>query len=578
MNLPGPRFHLLACLLLVALVLLVDAPLFRAEFIEFDDPVFVVNNPRLQRGLTMESVKWAFEANLVYQTPTAEYFEPITLLSRLGDVTLFGFDPAGHHLTSLLLHLANVLLVYAAVLALTTRRIESLCVAVLFAVHPMNVEPAAWISARKDLTCGLFSLLTLLAFARYVRQPGAGRYALLLAAFTGAILTKPMVVTLPCLLLLLNYWPLNRWVGSPGGEGRRYRAPRLILELLPLFALSFLSAATAVFAQSGLGAFVPAELISWPVRVAREVIGFSEYLGRFFWPVDLSIIYPHDIEHLGLKVALSALFLAGVTLTAFCVRRRLPFLLTGWLWYLGTLAPVAGFIPLGASRMGDRYMYLPMIGLLMALVFLGARAMRSYPALPKAAAPVGMAALVCLLAFRARGEARVWKDTESVFTRALHVAPGSGTVHLTLAHGLWKNGRREEAFRHFVRATELTPWNAPAWLALGEALHEVGRPAEAETMFKQAISLEPETALAHQQLGIVQAEQGRLPEAEASLSEAIRLYPYFKESYSRRAMVRAKLGRWDEAMNDMDEIARLGPLSEEDEALRSYISRRGAHR
>ncbi len=569
----------LVCAALVATSLLILWPLFHGEFINLDDNHFVVENWRLREGLTAESVKWAFSAHLFYSTPTAEYFQPITLLSRLLDVTLFGFDPRGHHASSIAIHLASVVLLYFTISRLTRRWVLAAFVAALFAAHPINVEPVAWISARKDVVCGLFTILTLLAFVQYCEKPAVGRYLVLIGLFCAAAMTKPMVVSLPVVLLLLNYWPLCRWTGSPGTrDGMAQKGwRRLILEIVPLILIAVATSCLALLAQRDLGATAAGDMIPWHVRGANVVGNYGSYLAKFVYPHGFSPIYPH-LKTVAVPEMIAGIFLlGGITAATFKVRRRYPSLLVGWLWFVAVIAPVSGIVPIGATRMGDRYMYTALIGL--ALGIGGMLLELQIPRLRKILLPSWVGAFAVLV-FLAHGQAKIWCTAVGLFTQMVEQFPENPRANFNLAEALLNAEDFDKAAHYYQRSIELSDgrWHSP-YVGLGETLFREGRPRAAEKVLQRASFLDPTVSKTFLELGVVRAELGDYRGARGSLNECIRLYPYFPNAFRCRARVSAKQEQWDAAVKDARRLVELEPDSVANwKLLRHFESQRRRER
>ena len=391
---PGTRTAMAGFVLaLVALTIVAFWPMRRNQFIFFDDEDYLVQNAVVKRGLTFDGVVLAFTKSY------AANWHPLTWVSHMIDVDLFGLDPRGHHFTSFAIHLSNALLLLFTLRAMTARAGPSFLVAALFAVHPLHVESVAWAAERKDVLCAFFWILTTALYLRYVRRPGARRYFPVLLSFTLGLLSKSMVVTLPLVLLLLDYWPLGRFGERvTGGAGAApNRSPRLVAEKAPLLALAGLAGLFTVKAQSTAGLVHSLALFPAAARVANAILAPARYLGKTAWPADLAVFYPFTHHALGdPRVLASAGFLAVVSVVALLLRRQRPWLLTGWLWYLVGLMPVIGLIQVGDQALADRYTYLPLIGVFIAGVWSLPRP-ESLRAVPRAALAAGAVVVLLLL-------------------------------------------------------------------------------------------------------------------------------------------------------------------------------------
>ena len=515
------------CLLTLAAFL----PVLRNGFVNFDDPQYVYANPHVRQGLSAAGLRWALT------TQVAGHWHPLTLVSHMLDVQLYGLDPAGHHLTSLLLHLANVLLLFAVLHRMTGRPLRSAAVAALFAVHPLRVESVAWVAGRKDLLSGLFWMLALAAYLRYVRAPSAGRYLLVAAAFAASLTAKATAVTLPVVLLLLDFWPLDRWRGRPQALSRQ-RALWLAAEKLPLFCLSAAAGVIAFHVAAGpvaSGATAPLAM-----RAANALTSYVAYLGKTLDPRRLAVFYPFEAVPAGRAVA-AALALAGITALATLgalaapaaptaptapagpaarAPRRAPYLFVGWLWYLVTLAPVIGVVQAGWQGMADRYTYLPSIGLFLAAVWGAAdlaglaerwnplRRLRRGAWLVRGTAAA--AAVLVLLGLTAvtRRQCGTWVDTFTLFSHALQVEE-SYVAHTNVAEELRARGDRAASLAHYQAAVRLAPRSPQAHAALGNALRAWGQPAAALQPLRAALALDPADERARLILAMALDDLGR---------------------------------------------------------------------
>ena len=518
--------HLALALLTVATLL----PVLDHGFVAFDDPLYVTANPRVQAGLSGEGLAWAMTAEV------ASNWHPLTLLSHMLDCQMFGLNPRGHHLTSLVLHTLNVLLLFEVLRRATGALWQSSLVAALFAVHPTHVESVAWIAERKDVLSGLFFLLALAAYLGYSRRPSAARYLLVAGALGLGLAAKPMLVTLPFVLLLLDVWPLARW--QPGDGWRA--ALRLVLEKLPLLTLSAASsAATLVFQR---GALAEQDAAPFGLRFANALTSLAAYLADSLVPRGLAVFYPFPPEVPARQAAGAALLLAALTAGALAAgrsawrrpeRASLLALPIGWLWFLGMLVPVLGLVQVGAQARADRYLYLPSIGLSVALVW-GAgwwverRARAGEGSGRPFLAPLAAAGgLVLVLAYAAAARAQVpaWSDTVALFRQAASVTDGNYLAHLNLAEALRERGERDEALVHYQAAVAARPGLAVAHAALGDALRSWGRPIEALPHLEEALALAPRDPRLRLALAAALDDLGRPREAIAQLETAVALDP-----------------------------------------------------
>jgi protein O-mannosyl-transferase len=566
------------CLALAAVTLALYWPATHCGFICYDDTVYVTENHSVCQGLSWRSVGWAF------QSTHGANWHPLTWLSHMLDVQLFGLNPRGHHLTNVLLHTANVLLLFLLLARMTRTLWPSALVAAGFAWHPLHVESVAWVAERKDVLSAFFGLLSLWFYACWVAQaqarkpapenrsrqesrnrtgeaPGArwglpfslcslpsGLYLLALLLFALSLMSKPMLVTLPLLLLLLDYWPLGRW--QPGAAGWA-TARSLLLEKAPFLLLSALSSVVTLLVQQP--AMTSYRHLPFWARPANAMVACVRYLGKTFWPQDLAVFYPYPLRWPAWEVVGSVLLVATLSAWALWGWRKRPYLLVGWFWFLGSLVPVLGLVQVGVQSMADRYTYLPLVGLFLLLVWAGAEALK---ALHLSARPGLAAALLGLVLCAAltRVQLRFWLNSETLFTHAIAVTQGNWVAHYNLAlltlrryqesqHGpLEKQSLQLEAappsplasapappdyletiILHCQAALQAQPGFADPYVTLAKALTEKGQLEEARAHLERAIRLDPKSAEAWQNLAEIDHRQGRAPEAIAGYQAALQL-------------------------------------------------------
>ena len=547
------------CGLLLAAVGLVFGQTIQHEFVNYDDDQYVYENPPIARGLTMLGIEWSFTHSHVGN------WHPLTSISHMLDCQFYGLWPGGHHLTNVLLHGATAVLLMLVLRRLTGRLWPSALVAALFAVHPLRVESVAWVAERKDVLSGLLFMLTLGAYAGYARRPFSfWRYMLIMALFTLGLMSKPMLVTMPLVLLLFDYWPLGRFHEYPGimetgtvcrtvdesqdhpGPASRSRFLRPIVEKIPLLALTAASCVATLLAQSK--ALVTSELVPLPTRIVNALVSYAAYLGQTFYPARLAVLYPHHGNDLPIwKIAGAVLLLAGLSVAALVWRRKCPYLLVGWLWYLGTLVPVIGLVQVGSQAMADRYTYLPQIGLLIAVVWGIAHALRSWPYRRWAYAVVSCVVLTTLMVCAYR-QTTYWKSNKMLWPRTLACTSCNSLAHLNLGSALQLEGRLDEAIDQLQKALEIQPGYLKALNNLGPALAGRGRVDEAIACYEQALSIDPQYAEAHNNLGVTVLNHGRIDEAIAHFRRALEIKPEYADACNNLATALATQGRIDEAM------------------------------
>ena len=560
-------------------------------FIFFDDNRYVTENPTVQAGLTWRGIAWAFT------TLHVSNWHPLTWLSHMLDVELFGLNPGAHHVVNVLFHGANSVLVFLVFLRMTGATWRSAFVAALFAVHPTHVESVAWVAERKDVLSTLLGLLAMLVYAGWTRRGGVWRYLGVVALFAASLLSKPMWVTLPFLLLLLDVWPLQRWAGSPvpvdpePPASPRLGLGRLVLEKLPLLALSAASSAMTVVAQSRGGAMVNLDLGMGP-RIGNAAVAYVRYLLKTIWPADLAIYYPLPSGGPPAWQAVAAVVVVVVvSLVAVLALTRAPWLALGWFWFLGTLVPVIGLVQVGAQAMADRYTYLPAIGLYVALAWGGWAAARRWH-VEKGAAAVAAGALLASSAVTWNQEG-YWSDHVTLFEHALAVEPRSGVAVGVLSEGMRRAGRLGEAVslaeeavaiapgnpRHLnnlavsyravrrnaearellVAAIRLDPGYATSWLNLGHVEMDLQRTQEAIAAYEGALARGAENPAAIGNLAVLYQAVGRLRDAGWAFERAVQLDPGNVAVWWNLGVFRAKEGRLGEAEASFIEAQRLDP-------------------
>ena len=544
------------------------------HFVGYDDPLYVTANAAVQRGITWEGTLWAFSST------EAANWHPLTWLSHMLDCQLYGLNPAGHHLTNLLLHALNTVLAFVVLHRMTGATWRSFFVAALFGLHPLRVESVAWVAERKDVLSTTFWLLTLWAYARYVgvRDPQPARrgafFLLALLTFAGGLMSKPMLVTLPFTLLLLDYWPLQRLKNTS--------LVTVILEKLPFLLLATATSVVTFMVQRQAGAMDAT--IPFNHRLSNAIISVLRYLGKVFWPVDLAFFYPFPQSWPPGAVALAAVTLVGVSLLAVTLHRRAPFLATGWFWFVGTLVPVLGLVQVGQQSMADRYTYVPTLGIFLALVWGLHQCVSRHNLLARS---TSFAAVIAVLLCGAltRQQTRHWQDAEHLARHALAVTRDNYVAHDLLGDALAKQDHIAEALREHREALRIQPDNADVHDNLGVALQKQGQRAEALVHYQLALKLRPRFPEAHYNLGTALEQAGSLPEAIDSYSRTLAQRPNHVDARFNLATVLLRLERFDEAIVQFQQVLKLDPNSPDtftnlgvaydrqgklDEALRCY--------
>jgi Flp pilus assembly protein TadD len=538
------RKRLAAGLVLAFATLVAYGPVLRNDFVVYDDRTYVLENPHVQAGLSGAGFVWAWTAT------RASNWHPLTWLSHMLDQELYGSDARGHHATSLALHLASTLLLFGCLERATGAVGRSAFAAALFGVHPLHVESVAWVAERKDVLSTLLMLLTLMAYARYARRPGVGRYLAVAGLFALGLAAKPMLVTLPFLMLLLDRWPLGRWSDRTARE--------LLLEKVPLVVLALASCAVTVAAQRAGGALGSMDRFPLDVRIGNAILSYVAYLRLMVWPSGLAVFYPHPRAVPLLPVVGSAALLAGVSVWVFRSRARHPYLLVSWLWYLVALLPVIGLVQVGEQALADRYTYVPLIGIFVMLAWGvpdAVRAVRGRSVALTVAAVVVVLALVPL----ARAQVARWRDSRTLFEHALSVTSGNRVAHNNLGLVLEESGHPEEAIAQFEAALALRADDAAVLNNLGNALADLDRHAAAVERFERAIALQPGHAKAHFNLAASLVRLGRAAEALRHYREAVRLEPDDPRMRNNLGIALAREGDAESAIEQFEAAIRLQP-------------------
>jgi len=568
------------------------------EFINYDDPAYVTSNRHVQAGLTSSGISWAMT------TMELSNWHPLTWLSHMLDFQLFGLNPAGHHWKSLLFHLLNVILLFYILHRFTGELWKSAMVAALFAIHPLNVESVAWISERKNVLSTFFWMLTILAYGYYTVRPRWERYAVVLIFFVLGLMAKPMLVTLPFVLLLMDFWPLKRsrfrlndrdahrheerWP-TAGGSGQSFS--KLLIEKLPLLVMSIFSSLMTLRAASEQ-AIAATDILPMISRIENAVISYVRYLGKVFWPEGLAVFYPYVHSWPLWQIFGAGLTIFGVTVFVIRKFRSAPYLTVGWFWYVGTFIPVIGLVQVGMQAMADRYMYIPMIGFLIMIVWGIPDLIKGWrvrtPILVAVSGVVLLSLGVCTFY-----QVQYWENSIRLFRQAISVTSGNYVAHNLLANAFRDKGELEEAAINYHRAIEINPGYWPAYnnlgvnytlqkgyteaiamylhamaineddglvrFNLGEALLQTSKIDEAATQFKEAVRLRPEVAAFQNSLGVAMIRLGRINEAVRALRQAIHIDPNHAGAHFNLAMILSHQRKYQEAVAHFSEALRIQP-------------------
>jgi len=548
------------CLALVAITWFVFGQTLRHDFVNFDDHVYVYENPLVLRGLSTEGIIGAF-------THThALNWHPLTTLSHMLDCQLYGLKAGDHHLTNVILHTISVLLLFLVLKQITGALWQSAFVAALFAIHPLHVESVAWIAERKDVLSAVFFVLTLAAYARYARAPSTPRYLLVALLFACGLMSKPMLVTLPFVLLLLDYWPLGRLEAQKLEVGRRFR--RLITEKIPLFALSTCSCLVTLFTQrQGPN---PIDQLPFLWRLNNTFVSYVTYIWQMLWPVRLAAFYPHPNDRLPLlEVTVAVAFLVSVSLLVIYLRRTKPYLVTGWFWYLGMLVPVIGLVQVGEQAHADRYTYLPQIGLYIMIAWSVADLLSESTSRARRTL-VGIAAAIIIvsLSARARGQTSYWKNSETLWNHTLAVTSDNDVAHNNLGFVFLRRGELDKAILEFQAALDIRSRSTQTHYNLGAALiqNNIGNAFARKQLLDEAIDhlqeaarLRPDYADAYFNLGTVLFQQGRIDDAIAQWQKALAIRPNDAEAHRNVASALRRQGNVQGAIAEYEQALSITP-------------------
>jgi tetratricopeptide (TPR) repeat protein len=531
----------------------------RCGFVDYDDGVYVAENDHVNNGLSIENLRWALT------TTESNNWHPLTWISLQIDASLYANKAAGYHVTNLLLHAVNTVLLFLVLWEMTSATGRSAVVAAVFGLHPQHVESVAWIIERKDVLSALFFFLAIGAYSRFVRRPGIGWYLAALCAFSLGLIAKPMLVTLPFVLLLLDYWPLEVLAptesscpdagANSGSLPSSWSLYRLVVQKLPFFALSAACAVVTLYAQRG--AIHSGKDVPWPLRLQNAATSAVAYMGKMFWPMNLSAFYPYDKSAGVAWPSIACLILGAVSVLAL-LRRRRRYFLVGWFWFLGTLIPVIGIVQVGLQSMADRYTYIPAIGILLAAVW-GAADLFAYWRVPRWMTALGTGVVLVMCAALTRSQVTHWRNSESLWHAALQANPNNYFAHWSLATALAKQGRTAECELHLRLAIHNNANDMYPYLALGELLQRQGKISQAIDLWRETLRIQPDLPQTHHNLGLCLLLAGRTNEGIAHLREAVRLKPDLAISHFALGEALQRQSQEEEASAHLDEAYRLMP-------------------
>ena len=583
------RRELVICFILSVAALAAFGKVSQCDFISYDDNFYVTENDHIKNGFTADAIQWAVT------TIHTGYWHPLTWLSLMFDYQLFGMNPAGYHIVNLLLHIANTLLLFLILLRMTKKTWQSAFVAGVFALHPLHVESVAWVAERKDVLSAFFFLLTLGTYLYYVEHPGYKRYLFVFLSFVLGLMSKPIVVILPFVLLLLDYWPLQRlqqnsMIQKPSvqkrtpdfadkrkGKSSKKSAEKgfeeaekpdtfkfqwslirpLLWEKVPLFVLTaFLSIATYV-AQQREGAMRSIEAFPWSVRFANACISYITYIGKTVWPSNLAVLYPHPGVVPIWQTLSAVILLIFMTLLVAWSAKKAPYLAVGWLWYLGTLVPVIGIVQVGMQSMADRYTYIPMIGLLIMTAWGIPELLKTWRYRKEVLATLSTVVILCFF-MATRTQVEHWRNSFSLFDHTLKVTSHNSIMYYNRGNAFLKIGKYERAIEDYNSAAEINPTHADIYYNRGFAHGKLGNYEQAMRDYGRTVELDPRNAKAYTNLGIAYGRLGEYKQAVGNFDRAIGLNPKSAEAYYNRAVCYYSLGNQRLASEDMRMAARFG--------------------
>lgn len=547
----------LICFLLVISILVVYWPVRHFDFVNYDDNVYVTQNPIIQKGLSFEGIVVAFT------TQHATYWIPLTWLSYMLDIELFGVNPGALHVTNLILHILNTLLVFSVFRKMTGEQWKSAAVALLFGFHPLHVESVAWVTERKDVLSTVFLLMALWAYIRYVEHPSLGRYVLIFSFFLMGIMAKPMIVTFPFVLLLLDYWPLGRlqlhnFVDDSDAKESGSGIISMIKEKIPLFTITLAASILTFWLKKSGSAVRPSALYPLTLRIANALVSYVMYIGKMVWPFELAIPYPYPMQIAGWKVASAFLLLVALTTVSIKSIRKYPFIAVGWFWYLGTMVPVIGFIQSGDQSMADRFTYIPLIGLYMMLIWGGSKLAEGMR-LKKIWLLVITSGIFLCVMVTTRSQLRYWENSTTLFTHAIEVTENNYVAHHNLGVALAEDNRMEDAIQHYLEALRINPSHLRTRINLGAAMMKQGRVMDAISQYREVLQSMPQSVGAHYNMGIALVTLSRFDEAIYHYSEALKFNPDDADIHNNLGNVLMQQGRLDQAILHYREAFRIDP-------------------
>lgn len=545
------------CLFLVLMTFAVYWQVRNHEFIGYDDDGYVTENPRVQNGLTLKNIIWAFKST------HKSNWHPLTWLSHMLDVQLFGMNPGRHHMTSVLFHMLNSLLLFAVFNRMTGKLWQSGFVAAMFALHPLHVESVAWVAERKDVLSTFFGMLTLWSYARYAERPDMNRYLPVIGFFVLSLMAKPMLVTLPFVLLLLDYWPLRRAKIRSTDDDARNLQPRplvflLIWEKTPLFFLSLASCFATFFVQKIGGAIGTFDTHPFFVRVSNTLVSYTKYIQKMIWPDNLAVLYPYPTSIYWWQITGAFVLLAAITFLAIRYLRKLPWFAVGWFWYMGTLIPVIGLVQVGVQARADRYTYFPLIGLFIIVAWGFPQLVDKWRHKTKLVFTI-LTTLFPILIATSWIQARYWQNSITLFRRTLDVTSANFVIQNNLGFELALQGRTDDAIKHYKEALSINPDFEMAYINLGKALLSQGKLDKSVNYYRALLAVKPNYTGIHHNLGIILLRKGEIDNAIFHFREALRIRYDYVEVYNSLGAAMTAKGELKKAIMYFKEALRIKP-------------------
>ncbi|MFC1857522.1 tetratricopeptide repeat protein [Thermodesulfobacteriota bacterium] len=553
------RPDVLVCILLAVLTLAVYGQVGDFSWTNLEDPLNITENPYVQGPVTIEKIVWAFTDG----TWVTNYWAPLLWLSFLADYQIYGLNPGGYHLTNVILHIANALLLFIIFKRATGALWRSAFVAALFAIHPLHVESVAWITERKDVLSSLFWMLTMASYVWYAERLGVLRYLMTCFFFILGLMAKPMLVTLPFVLLLLDYWPLGRLhIGQTGGgfhsTGHASSILSLIWEKIPFFVIMLVLSVATFVTQNREGVVAPLSSIPMMVRFENVLVSYALYIQKMFWPHPLAVLYPHPGSLPLWQTVPAFLFLFGISILAISAIRKHPWFTFGWAWYLGTLVPVIGWVVIGPHAMADRYTYIPLIGLFIVISW-GSWELTEKWRFQKIILATAMPIILVILLSVTWMQLRNWVNSAVLFDHTLKVTSGNYVIHNNMGVTLAEMGKTADAIGHYTEALRINPGYAEASNNLGEALLVQGDIERAADHFLMALRVDPDLKEAHYNMGITMSVRGNLDKAVQHYLAALKIDPEYVQAHNNIGVVFIRQGMRQEAINHFREALRINP-------------------